>query len=208
MKLITTTLLIGILAFALQAQTTVIPFMNPTPAVPTICGDSWVESGLTHRIEPLFASCSFTFDDIAGKLQMVPAALRVELAPLGVINKIEVDIENFCSNCNALKVYDAGGNLLDSIASTVGGTETIIYTNPGSHNVAFMKVCGVESEVCEIRIDHEEVCEPIVQIHAEKGDVYVDDSCYGVILKSPSGFCFRIRVNDLGQLYTVSVPCP
>ena len=47
-----------------------------------------------------------------------------------------------------------------------------------------------------------------VMVHAEEGDVYVENLEYGVIIKSPDGSCFRITVADDGTLSTESVTCP
>jgi trimeric autotransporter adhesin len=55
--------------------------------------------------------------------------------------------------------------------------------------------------------DHE-----LLKFHGETRivdhDVYVTDSSKGIILTSPSGNCFRIKVNDAGWIGTEPVPCP
>lgn len=40
------------------------------------------------------------------------------------------------------------------------------------------------------------------------GDVYVSDNNRGVILRAPSGMCFRLRVADSGNLVTEQAGCP
>jgi len=47
-----------------------------------------------------------------------------------------------------------------------------------------------------------------VELETEIGDIYVGNSCNGVILKSPGGQCFRITVDDKGVLTTNPVICP
>lgn len=49
---------------------------------------------------------------------------------------------------------------------------------------------------------------PKSRVHVNNGDIYVEQSSRGVILKSPNGSCFRIRVGTDGTLSTVSVTCP
>jgi len=50
---------------------------------------------------------------------------------------------------------------------------------------------------------------PLVErVTAESGDLYVDDSVYGVVLTAPNGDCYRIRVDNGGQLITEIVACP
>lgn len=45
-------------------------------------------------------------------------------------------------------------------------------------------------------------------IETESGDVYIHEAENGVILKSPSGNCFRVRVEDDGTLRSVPITCP
>lgn len=52
------------------------------------------------------------------------------------------------------------------------------------------------------------LCAPKTQVTAETGDAYIDDACYGVILKSPNGSCFRVRVQDDGTLKSEAIVCP
>lgn len=51
-------------------------------------------------------------------------------------------------------------------------------------------------------------CEPIAHVEVQSADVYIDDACYGVILTSPSGLCFRLRVEDDGSFISEMVSCP
>ena len=52
------------------------------------------------------------------------------------------------------------------------------------------------------------LCTAKTQVTAETGDAYIDDSCYGVILTSPNGSCFRVRVQDDGTLKSEAIVCP
>lgn len=45
------------------------------------------------------------------------------------------------------------------------------------------------------------------QVTAESGDFYGDSACYGMVLTSPSGVCYRIKVADDGTLITEQVAC-
>ena len=40
------------------------------------------------------------------------------------------------------------------------------------------------------------------------GDVYVSDFTRGIVLRAASGFCFRVRVHDAGDLFTEQAGCP
>lgn len=49
---------------------------------------------------------------------------------------------------------------------------------------------------------------PKSKLHVQNGDVYISNNLNGVILKSPNGNCFKVSVNDSGQIYTSFVGCP
>ena len=57
-------------------------------------------------------------------------------------------------------------------------------------------------------IDNSVLCSSNARIEAEAGDVYVDESCYGLILTAPDGSCFRVRVTTNGTLTIDPVVCP
>jgi hypothetical protein len=45
-------------------------------------------------------------------------------------------------------------------------------------------------------------------IHVGDGDVYIEDFESGVILKSPNGSCWRVTIDDGGNLIRTSIACP
>jgi len=45
-------------------------------------------------------------------------------------------------------------------------------------------------------------------LHVEDGDVYLDESCRGVIFTTSNDDCYRMTVNDNGDLETTLVTCP
>jgi len=46
------------------------------------------------------------------------------------------------------------------------------------------------------------------QVKAESGDVYTDNPDYGVVITSPNGTCYRLKVQDDGSLVTELISCP
>lgn len=191
----------------------VIPFENASP-IPTACGDSWIESGLNHNVTNIagIASCGLDYNNIsASSLWLFPALTRIDLSPLPVISKIEVDVTGHCgSPCANFEVFNSVGGSIFSISETAAsGLETLVFNNPGLLSLGYLTIDGLEGEFHEIRIYVEdELCDPKADITAEKGDVYVEHDCFGVILTSPNGTCFRVRVNDAGTLISQAVPCP
>ena len=51
-------------------------------------------------------------------------------------------------------------------------------------------------------------CPPNVLSEVEGGDLFIEDDCYGVIMQSPNGSCFRVTVTDEGQVVAEPVECP
>jgi hypothetical protein len=49
---------------------------------------------------------------------------------------------------------------------------------------------------------------PKVKLQVTSGDVYVDDSTKGIILKSPDGNCWRVTIDNTGNFVRTSIVCP
>jgi hypothetical protein len=84
--------------------------------------------------------------------------------------------------------YYAGANEMGSNKLYIANSETDTPLVYGEFDNEILKFHG-ETRV----VDH---------------DVYVTDSSKGIILTSPSGNCFRIKVNDAGKIMTEAVTCP
>ncbi len=50
--------------------------------------------------------------------------------------------------------------------------------------------------------------DPKSKLHVSSGDVYIDNSARGVIMKSPSGQCWRMTVNNAGTPVFTNITCP
>jgi len=49
---------------------------------------------------------------------------------------------------------------------------------------------------------------PKTKLQVTDGDVYVDNATKGIILKSPDGNCWRVTVDNFGNLVRISISCP
>jgi hypothetical protein len=49
---------------------------------------------------------------------------------------------------------------------------------------------------------------PVAKLQVTNGDVYVDDSTKGIILKSPNGGCWRVTMDNTGNFVRTSITCP
>lgn len=49
---------------------------------------------------------------------------------------------------------------------------------------------------------------PKSRLHVHDGDVYIDQIGKGVIMKSPNGNCWKLTIDNNGNLVTTSITCP
>jgi hypothetical protein len=49
---------------------------------------------------------------------------------------------------------------------------------------------------------------PKSALHIKKGDVYIDENTSGVILKSPNGNCWRVTIDNMGNMVRTAISCP
>jgi hypothetical protein len=49
---------------------------------------------------------------------------------------------------------------------------------------------------------------PKTKLEVKDGDVFINDSTKGIILKSPNGNCWRVTVDNLGNLVRTAITCP
>ena len=49
---------------------------------------------------------------------------------------------------------------------------------------------------------------PKTKLQVTDGDVYIDNATKGIILKSPDGNCWRITIDNFGNLVRMSISCP
>ena len=81
------------------------------------------------------------------------------------------------------------------------------YFNGVIDDVRLFNCALTEAEISEL-YNYSPICAPNIKTEIVDGDVYINESCYGVILKSESGNCFRLKVDDSGAIFTESVACP
>jgi hypothetical protein len=49
---------------------------------------------------------------------------------------------------------------------------------------------------------------PTTKLQVTNGDIYVENPNRGIILKSPSGNCYRVTIDDFGSFVRTAIACP
>ena len=199
-----------IIASCLFSQT-IIPFDNPVPSAPTMCNDIWTESGIPQQLIPIPPSATCSFDYSSGDLFLFPAKLSLDLSSFNDITTIEVDLIDFCAiGCTVIELFETG-NSVGSVSNSISNSnETIVYNNSGMDQIDEMTIESFENQMFEIRIFTETICDDPIdpEISVENGDIYLENACNGIIMTSPNGDCFRVTINDSGELVSVAITCP
>ena len=49
---------------------------------------------------------------------------------------------------------------------------------------------------------------PVAKLQVTSGDVYIDDATKGIIMKSPNGNCWRVTIDNTGNMVRTAITCP
>jgi|GEM_PF-2818892 len=112
-----------------------------------------------------------------------------------------------CSN-NTDKITETCLNGLDNFighAVELNGDIFFNTSNPDTYELDLWKWSGSNVGLCA-----PPPCDQDIKpdLHVENGDVYLDESCRGVIFTTSNDDCYRMTVNDNGDLETTLVTCP
>jgi hypothetical protein len=93
-------------------------------------------------------------------------------------------------------ILRAGGNVSnDGIIKFQTG-----YANQGSSNER-MRIAGNGNVGIGTN-------NPKVKLQVTSGDIYIEDPNRGIILRSPSGNCYRVTIDDAGNFVRTAITCP
>ena len=196
--------------FTSKADQLTITFTNPAPAAPVNCGDTWSEQGVEMEITISdYDNCNFDYGN--GNLNLDCGELKLDLSELGTINTISTSYLYVC--CTYFKYYNGNNLTYSEFVGEYNNGVLIIreFVNENNDLIDSMTInslCDGGGTVLDITIDYTPICESEPISNVRNGDVYLDDACYGVIMTSPSGNCFRAKVADNGMLFTEPVECP
>ena len=123
-------------------------------------------------------------DNITSILNANTNKLELEFENDIVDNKLKLDNDGFSFNTTKDVLFNAVEMTIDNLSS---------YFLSASQ----VKINTFASDI---------VLSPSVVTRTDK-DIYVSDTNQGLVLKSPNGTCFRVQVNDTGNLTTTTISC-
>jgi len=154
------------------------------------------------------SNSSFVYGN--GNLTMYGSKLILGLSNIGNINNIIISMLTGCHD----EINIISDNTIIEDETVLGISQTFYiyeYMNVNNELIDYLEILNVEcpgAVIFDITIDYEPICESTPISNVRNGDVYLNDACYGVIMTSPSGNCFRAKVADNGMLFTEPVECP
>lgn len=154
-------ILFVILGFSAQlsSQTVITISFDDPSTVPTSCNTIFTEEGVPQQLVNNSGSCFFDYQG-NGELWLFPATLSVDLSGLGSIEKVEVDINDFCgTGCSQAMLLDNGNTIL-STSNMTGSPETLVLDNSNLADVDELTISSFEGLFFEIRIFVEDVIAP------------------------------------------------
>ncbi len=174
---------------------TSVVFQESTP-LPTGCGGGmftrkWTAEDNSGSTAEYIQTITINPQTTPPTIESPPADMTIDC----LSNLPEIPALNWVDNC---------GN-----TGSVAGTEVLINETPEVifRSWTYTDECGNTSTVAQ-NITLSDQIQNASHFSIESGNVIIERSCYGIVLKSPEGSCFKIVVDENGQLETVPEPCP
>ncbi len=189
-----------------------IVFDSPPPAN-IGCYDTWIENGFTIQLLPesVNSNCDSLQYWYGYGIYLDYDILSIDVSSLNNISQIIVNGRNTCADYDAFVLLN-NGMLLDEIDNAHSFNGNIYYNNLNNFVIDEFQIKGCSFRLYSItikyNINNNSSCPTENIVNARSGDVYVDESCHGVILTAPNGSCYRIKVNNDGTLVSEPVDCP
>ena len=150
-----------LISVSLFGQTVTLTLNNVSEAV--LCNEIWTEQNLdlsfvsTATVDCAPDLCLFTSNPpdmgVEVSIMLYPSRLTVDLSSLQDIQKVEVDIVDYCGfYCTQAFLMDNTGIISSKGNSLSSVSETLIMENSSQASITELAISGCESGVNEIRI--------------------------------------------------------
>jgi len=137
-------------------QTTILTLDNVSSN--TITNDLWTEQNINISfISATSDDCGTgisTFGVETTFVWLYPSRLSINLSSLQNIQKVEVDINDWCNtDCTQAFLIDSSGVIVNSAGNTlIQSTETLIIENPTEGFLSELAISSCEGQIHEVRI--------------------------------------------------------
>jgi len=137
-------------------QTTILTLDNVSSN--TITNDLWTEQNINISfISATSDDCgtgTSTFGVETTFVWLYPSRLSINLSSLQNIQKVEVDINDWCNtDCTQAFLIDSSGMIVNSAGNTlIQSTETLIIENPTEGFLSELTISSCEGQIHEVRI--------------------------------------------------------
>ena len=174
----------NILGFGLKGISNTYAGLNPFNRAFSFVGDISATTG--DLADTLIAQIgvNLPIDNVTSALRANTNKLELEFENDIVANEFKLDSDGFSFNTNKDVLFNASEMTINNSSSYFLSASDV-------------KINAFASDI---------VLSPSIVTRTGK-DIYVSDANQGIVLVSPNGTCFRVQVNDTGNLTTTAIPC-
>ena len=156
-----------------------------------------------------------------------PVTNKISAIPAGLCSTLDIVLTvgsgvTSASLVNEAEIISDNGNDVDSHPDVIKGNDAGGVANTPSDNTMFGNGTGSPGDGIgptdeddhdpeHIEIDPEAITTAMPadpMLGSNNGDIFIGNSLNGIILTSPDGTCYRLRVKDGGSLSVEALACP
>ncbi len=175
-------LLLSSYTFGQLGVPTVISFDDPS-MMPSSCFTIFTEEGVPQQLVDNTGSCFFDYSTAnGGELWLFPATLSVDLTGFSGIERVEIDINDFCGiGCSQASLNFNSMPVINTANTMVGSQEMLIMDNPDMVQIDELTMSSFEGLFLEIRIFSSTIIDPCMGTGDSDNDNICDalDTCPG-----------------------------
>ena len=151
-------------------------------------------------------------DNLAGRIGLDTAVTGFQIINANVFNGKSVPMAGGVDKA-PYHIYSYPDEYTGSPICQLGSSILCDFSNAfisdgNSFDEPWEDFCSTSAGACGSNSGPTSGVVPVNHLQVESADIYLDDANHGVILTSPSGLCYRLRVEDDGSFTSELVDCP